>query len=121
MNLMQNVFSSRRPHTANIIQQYEDSYCYRTVSCNSYCCTAMSTATAVLKFQTFFFWLKTKNLLMKSLTLSKNFPYLLNFPLTNSNLITNLALYKENQATLTHPLSISLSLSCSEISLFCFP
>ena len=106
---MQNFFSSRRPHTANIIQQYEDSYCYRTVSCSSYCCTAMLATTAVLKFQTFFFWLKAKNLLMKSLTLSNTFPYLLNFSSTNSNLITNLAIYKENQATLTHLLSISLS------------
>ena len=36
---------------------------------------------------------------MKSLTLLKTFPYLLNFPLTNFNLVTYLALYKEDQAT----------------------
>ena len=36
---------------------------------------------------------------MKPLTLSKTFPYLLNFPSTNSNLVTYLVLYKEDQAT----------------------
>ena len=36
---------------------------------------------------------------MKPLTLSKTFPYLLNFSSTNSNLVTYLALYKEDQAT----------------------
>ena len=36
---------------------------------------------------------------MKPLTLSKIFPYLLNFPSTSSNLVTCLALYKEDQAT----------------------
>ena len=36
---------------------------------------------------------------MKPLTLSKKFPYFLNFPSTSSNLVTCLALYKVNQAT----------------------
>ena len=36
---------------------------------------------------------------MKPFTLSKTFPYLLNFPSTNSNLVIYLALYKEDQGT----------------------
>ena len=36
---------------------------------------------------------------MKPLTLSKTFPYLMNFPSTSSNLVTCLVLYKEDQAT----------------------
>ena len=35
---------------------------------------------------------------MKPLTLSKTFPYLLNFPSINSNLVTYLTLYKKDQA-----------------------
>ena len=36
---------------------------------------------------------------MKSLILLKTFTYLLNIPSTNSNLVTYLVLYKEDQAT----------------------
>ena len=36
---------------------------------------------------------------MKPLTLSKIFPYLLNFPSTSSNLVTYLTIYKVDQAT----------------------
>ena len=50
-----------------------------------------------LKFQTFFFGLKTKDPLKKSLTLPKIFPYFLIFPSTNSSLVTYLALYKDDQ------------------------
>ena len=117
MNLMQNIFSSRRPHRANIIELCQDSYWCRPNSCSSYCCTI---AAATLKSQTFFFWVKTKNPLMKSLTLSKTFPYLLIFLSTNSNLVTYLALYKEDQAThypsLSHPLILKFHSFCCHIS-----
>ena len=62
--------------------------------------TALIVAPIALKAQTFFFLAKKKkNSLMKPLTLSKTFPYLLNFPSTNYNPVTCLALYKEDQAT----------------------
>ena len=70
--------------------------------------TAVTVAPTPLKSLTFFFWLKNKIPLMRLLTLLKIFPYLLNFPSTSSNLVTCLALYKEDQAThhlaLSHPL-----------------
>ena len=62
-----------------------------TDSCNS--------SSSSLKFSDFFFWLKTKNQLKKSLILLKTFPYLLAIPSTKSHLVTYLALYKEEQAT----------------------
>ena len=61
--------------------------------------TTLTTTPAALKARTFFFGLKNKNPLMKPLTLSKSFPYLLNFPSINSNLVTCLTLYKEEKAT----------------------
>ena len=54
---------------------------------------------STIKSLTFFFRLKNKIPLMKPLTLSKTFTYLLNFLSTSSNLATYLALYKEDQAT----------------------
>ena len=116
MNLMKNIFSSKRTHTTNIIQLCQDNYCCRPDSRSSYCCTA---TIAVLKSQTFFFQLNTKNSLMKSLTLSKTFLYLLNFPSTNSNLVTYLALFKEDQAT--HTPSILLSPPYFETSFILLP
>ena len=114
---MQNIFSSRRLHTVDILQLCQDSYCCRAINSSSYSCIAV---VAALKSQTFFFWLKNKNLLMKPLTLSKTFPYLLNFPSTNSNLVTYLTLYKEDQAThypsLSHPLILKFHSFCCHIS-----
>ena len=71
-------------------------------------CQLLYSCSSRLKFQTFFFLLKTKNPLKKSLTLPKIFPYLLIFPSTNSNLVTYLALYIEDQAiNTTHPFTPS--------------
>ena len=53
---------------------------------------------------------------MKPLTLSKTFPYLLNFLLTNSNLVKYLALYKEDQATHQSGIQPFLILNNSETS-----
>ena len=61
--------------------------------------TAVTAAPAILKSHNFFFWLKTKNQLKKSLILLKNFAYLLIIPLIKSHLITYLVLYEEDQAT----------------------
>ena len=54
---------------------------------------------STIKSLTFYFWLKNKIPPMKLLTLSKTFPYLLNFALASFDLVTYLALYKEDQAT----------------------
>ena len=87
----------------------------------SYCCVAVTTT---LNFRIFFFWLKTKNQLMKSFIFLKTFPHLLIFSSTNSNLVTVLALYKEDQAIhakdiMSH-LILSPTLSYSEnLSFFC--
>ena len=83
--------------------------------CNNYCCaidcvlaavqlwlTAVTATPAILKSHNFFFWLKTKNQLKKSLILLKNFAYLLIIPLIKSHLITYLVLYEEDQATTWH-------------------
>ena len=75
--------------------------------------TAVIATTEALKAQTFFFWIKNKNSLMKPLTLSKTFLYLLNFPSTNSNLVTYLALYKEDQTTHNSPHRYTLSIPLS--------
>ena len=53
---------------------------------------------------------------MKPLTLSKNFPYLLNFPLINYNLVTYLALYKEDTKPHINTLFIPLSPPYSKTS-----
>ena len=57
---------------------------------------------------------------MKPLTLSKSFPYLLNFPSTNSNLVTYLALYTKLHTKRGTP-SIPLSLPYSETSFILLP
>ena len=64
-----------------------------------YCCQLLYSYNNSLKVSNFFFWLKTKNQLKKSLILLKIFPYLLTIPSTKSHLVTYLALYKEDQAT----------------------
>ena len=95
--------------------------------CNNYCCaidcvlatvqlwlTAVTTAPATLKSHNFFFWIKTKNQLKKSLILLKTFAHLLIIPLIKSYLITYLVLYEEDQATTWHthyPIIYSLSYS----------
>ena len=56
---------------------------------------------------------------MKSLILLKTFTYLLNIPSTNSNLVTYLVLYKEDQAT--HTPSIPLSPPYSKTSFILLP
>ena len=56
---------------------------------------------------------------MKSLTLSKTFSYLLNFPSTNSDLVTYLALYKEDQATHQRGIHPSLILKILKLHLPC--
>ena len=61
--------------------------------------TVTNSCNSSIKVLEFLLLAKTKNQLRKSLILSKTFPYLLNFPLTNSNLVMYLALYKEDQAT----------------------
>ena len=87
----------------------------------SYCCVAVTTT---LNFRIFFFRLKTKNQLKKSLIFLKTFPHLLIFSSNNSNLVTVLALYKEDQAIhakdiMSH-LILSPTLSYSEnLSFFC--
>ena len=76
--------------------------------------TAVTTAPATLKSHNFFFWIKTKNQLKKSLILLKNFAHLLIIPLIKSYLITYLVLYEEDQATTWHthyPIIYSLSYS----------
>ena len=80
----------------------------------SYCCAAVTTT---LNFRIFFFWLKTKNQLMKSFIFLKTFPHLLIFYSTNSNLVTVLALYKEDQAIHAKDIMshLILSLPCSLI------
>ena len=134
---MLNIFSSRRylQLTSSSSVSCCNSYYYAAVSCNNFCCTSMSVVTdncidfpAILAFQTFFFWLKTKNPLNKQITLPKTFPYLLIFPSANLNLVTYLALYKKDQATtlprqhnrpITHYI-LTLSLSYLETSSFCY-
>ena len=106
MNLMPNFFPpSKRFHLDDIIWQL----IAVTNSCNS--------CDNTTKSLTFFFWLKNKIPLMKPLILSKIFLYLLNFSSTSSNLVTCLALYKEDQAThqggsLSHPPYSETSLCC---------
>ena len=63
--------------------------------------TAVATTPAALKSQNFLFQLKIINQLRKSFTLPKTFPYLLIIPSTKSHLVTYLALYKEDQATIS--------------------
>ena len=88
MNLIPNIFPpSKRFHSNGTISQLA----VRTNSCNS--------CDSTIKSLTFFFWLKNKIPLMKPLTLSNIFPYLLNFHSTSSNLVTCLALYKEDHTT----------------------
>ena len=66
-------------------------------------CQLLYSCSSRLKFQTFFFGLKTKDPLKKSLPLPKIFPYFLIFPSTNFSLVTYLALYKEDQVMhITH-------------------
>ena len=75
-----------------------------------YCCSNS------LKVSNLLLLAKNKNPLMKPLTLSKNFPYLLNFPLINYNLVTYLALYKEDTKPHINTLFIPLSPPYSKTS-----
>ena len=83
----------------NIFLQQKMSFRFHHPAATTIELTALTATPAALKAKLLFFWLKNKNPLMKPLTLSKTFPYLLNFPSTNSNLVTCLTVYKEDKAT----------------------
>ena len=102
MNLMLNTSSSKWHHTPDIIQLCQDSYWHTQLSTTTativLMCQLLYNSSNRLKSQNLFFWLKTKNPQNKLLILLKIFLYLLIFPSTNLNLVTCLALYKEDQA-----------------------
>ena len=105
MNLMPNIFLQARCHLADIIQLW---HLWLTV---------VTTITSALKSLTFFFRQKNKILLMKPLTLSRTFPYLLIFPSTKlwSSYITWLYIKRtklrtkgQTNPSLSHPIILKL-------------
>ena len=98
---MLNIFSSKRHHPADIIQLCLNNYYCTADSCNS--------SSSSIKVSEFLLLAKTKKPIKEITCFAKNLSLFVDFPFTNSNLVTYLALYKEDQATHNSPHHYPLS------------